>query len=101
MGPDALGTKLGLSKAHGRELIEHHRRAYRDYWGWSDRIEARGMLGAPLIAAFGWRTAAGHQANPRSLRNFPSQANGAEMLRLTCIALTEAGIRVCPSICGR
>ena len=98
MGPEALGAKLGLSKAHGRDLIEHHRKTYRHYWEWSDRIEARGMLGAPLVTAFGWQTVAGRLANPRSLRNFPSQANGAEMLRLACIALTEAGIRVCAPV---
>jgi len=95
MGHDALGRKLGLSGAHGRELIDHHRKLYHQYWAWSDRIEARGMLGAPLRAAFGWQTVAGHTPNPRSLRNFALQANGAEMLRLVCIALTEAGIRIC------
>lgn len=98
MGPEALGAKLGLSPAHGRELIEHHRRTYRVYWAWSDRVEARGMLGAPLVAAFGWQTFAGRKANPRSLRNFPSQANGAEMLRIACIALTEADICVCAPV---
>jgi DNA polymerase-1 len=98
MGSRSLGFNLGLSDAHGRELIEHHRRTYRRYWEWSDRIEARGMLGVPLRAAFGWQTVEGRQANPRSLRNFPSQANGAEMLRIACIALTEAGIRVCAPV---
>ena len=98
MGSRSLGFKLGLSDAHGRELIEHHRRTYSKYWDWSDRIEARGMLGVPLRAAFGWQTVAGRQPNPRSLRNFPSQANGAEMLRIACIALTEAGICVCAPV---
>ena len=98
MGHDALGRKLGFSMAHGRELINHHRKVYHRYWAWSDRIEARGMLGLPLRAAFGWQTAAGRTPNPRSLRNFPSQANGAEMLRIALIALTEAGIRVCAPV---
>lgn len=98
MASEGLGAKLGLSAAHGRELIEQHRKTYRRYWEWSDRIEACGMLGFPLHAAFGWRTFAGAGANPRSLRNFPSQANGAEMLRIACIALTEAGIRVCAPV---
>ena len=98
MGSKSLGFKLGLTDAHGRELIEHHRRTYCKYWAWSDGIEARGMLGFPLRAAFGWQTVAGRNPNPRSLRNFPSQANGAEMLRIACIALTEAGIRVCAPV---
>ena len=37
----------------------------------------------------------GADANTRSLRNFPLQANGAEMLRLACCLATESGISVC------
>ena len=36
--------------------------------------------------------------NPRSIRNYLMQANGAEMLRLACIHLTEASIRVCAPV---
>jgi len=32
---------------------------------------------------------------PMSLRNFPMQSNAAEMLRLACCSVTEAGISVC------
>ena len=38
------------------------------------------------------------ESNPRSLANFPMQANGAEMMRLACSMATEAGIRVCAPI---
>ena len=40
----------------------------------------------------------GDNANPRSLRNFPMQANGAEMLRLACCLATESGIEVCAPV---
>ena len=43
-------------------------------------------------------TSPSHPFNSRSLRNFPMQANGAEMLRLACIYLTESGIRVCAPV---
>lgn len=36
--------------------------------------------------------------NPRSLRNFPMQANGAEMLRLACCLGIERGIEVCAPV---
>ncbi|MBV9657270.1 MAG: DNA polymerase I [Verrucomicrobia bacterium] len=98
IGQDALARRLNLSPAHGRELIAMHRKVYQKYWTWSDRIEARAMLGSPLVTAFGWRIRAGAGANPRSLRNFPLQANGAEMLRIAAIALTEAGIAVCAPV---
>jgi hypothetical protein len=34
----------------------------------------------------------------RSLRNFPMQANGAEMLRLACCFATERGVEVCAPV---
>jgi DNA polymerase I len=40
----------------------------------------------------------GNRANPRSLANFPMQANGAEMLRLACCLATESGIEVCAPV---
>src|SRR5262249_26514276 len=34
----------------------------------------------------------------RSLRSFPMQANGAEMLRLACVRMVSEGIRVCAPV---
>src|SRR3954471_2553738 len=52
------------------------------------------MLHGRLFTVFGWTARAGVDANPRSLRNFPCQANGSEMLRLACSLATERGIEV-------
>jgi len=51
-----------------------------------------------LPTVFGWNIHVGPDANPRSLQNFPMQANGAEMLRLACIFATESGVEVCGPI---
>jgi hypothetical protein len=52
------------------------------------------MLQGWLCTVFGWMVRVGTDANPRSLRNFPCQANGAEMMRLACSLATERGISV-------
>ena len=52
-------------------------------------------MNGKLEAVFGWAVHVAENANPRSLRNFPLQANGGEMLRLACCLATEQGIRVC------
>jgi hypothetical protein len=98
MGTEALGRKLDEAPARGRELIGLHRETYPRYWQWSDAVEMTGMLSGLLQATFGWTVHVGPDANPRSLRNFPLQANGAEMLRIACILATERGIRVCAPI---
>ena len=56
------------------------------------------MLTGSLHTVFGWCIHVGENPNPRSLRNFPMQANGAEMLRLACYLATERGIEVCAPV---
>ena len=56
------------------------------------------MLKGSLPTVFGWRLHTGANANPRSIQNFPMQANGAEMLRLACCLVTESGIKVCAPV---
>jgi hypothetical protein len=56
------------------------------------------MLTGSLYTAFGWTVRVPAAANERSLRNFPMQANGAEMLRLACCLATEQGIEVCAPV---
>jgi hypothetical protein len=56
------------------------------------------MLTSRLFTVFGWQVQVPAEANERSLRNFPMQANGAEMLRLACCLATESGIEVCAPI---
>jgi hypothetical protein len=52
------------------------------------------MLLNRLHTVFGWTVRVGPDANPQSLRDFPCQANGAEMMRLACCLATERGVNV-------
>ncbi len=90
-----LALKLGVPLCRGRELLDLHRRTFCQFWNWSDGVQDGAMLGAEMRTVFGWKFRAGRDANPRSLRNFPMQANGAEMMRLAAMLATERGIRVC------
>ena len=66
--------------------------------GQSEQVEAQALLADKVQTVFGWRVSVGPEANPGFLRNFPVQANGAEMLRLACCLVTEAGISVCSTL---
>jgi hypothetical protein len=94
MGANGLAEKLGVSPGHARELLARHRAAFPTFWAWSDSAEDHGMMLGHLYTVFGWRVLVDEKSNPRSLRNFPVQANGAEMLRLACCYATERGIAV-------
>ena len=47
---------------------------------------------------FGWPIRLSGESNPRSLQNFPMQANGAEMLRIACSLMVESGVTLCAPI---
>jgi hypothetical protein len=98
MGAESLARRIGKPVAVGRELLQLHRRTYPAYWRWSDAVQDFAMLRGHLDTVFGWRVYTSPDANPRSLRNFPLQGNGAEMLRLACCLATDGGIRVCAPV---
>jgi DNA polymerase I-like protein with 3'-5' exonuclease and polymerase domains len=98
MGARSLAARLGVPVDKARDLLRLHRQTYPTYWRWSREVGRRARRDDRLQAAFGWTLHVGSDANPRSVRNFPLQANGAEMLRLACISLTEAGVRVCAPV---
>ena len=75
-----------------------HQATYRTFWRWSDTVVASAVLTRQIETVFGWGLRVGADFNPRSLMNFPMQANGAEMLRLTCCLASERGIRVCAPV---
>jgi hypothetical protein len=95
LSADGLARKLNVPPCRGRELLRFHQETFRRFWKWSELVEMQGMLTGQLQTVFGWTVHVGPDANPRSLRNFPMQANGAEMMWLACCLATERGIAVC------
>jgi hypothetical protein len=81
-----------------RDLLRAHRQTYRRFWEWSDAAVDQAMLVGVIHTVFGWPMRIGERSNPRSLRNFPMQANAAEMLRVACCLATERGIEVCAPV---
>ena len=98
MGEITLAQRIGQPAFQARELLRRHRQIYKRFWCWSDGAVDYANLHGHLETVFGWTIHVGPSANSRSLRNFPMQANGAEMLRLACCFATEREIRVCAPV---
>ena len=98
MGAESLARRIGRPLAVARELLRLHRKTYPVFWKWSDTSLDFAMLHSELWTTFGWKVHIGADTNPRFLRNFLMQANGAEMLRLACCIATERGIQVCAPV---
>ncbi len=98
MGANTLAVQLGLSEGEAATLIQKHKSAFPRFWKWCNGIENYALLHGRLQSVFGWQVLTPPPVNSRFLRNFPMQANGAEMMRLAACLITEADILVCATL---
>ena len=102
MSAEGMAQQAGLHVEEARKLLRLHHETYRRFWGWAEDNVNRVLLGMPLETTFGWRIqyppGCGKDVNPRSILNWPMQANGAEMMRLGLSMGIEAGLKVCAPI---
>ena len=93
-------SAVGLSKALGipvwqaQELLNLHRRVYARYWEWSEWRSQLAIFDRKIDTVFLWPLHVTGRTKPRTISNFPMQANGSEMLRWACCFATEEGIEV-------
>ena len=98
MGPASLAKRIRRPISEARDLLKLHRETYRKFWEWSDTVVNHAMLYGKLYTAMGWHIHIRKDPNPRSIRNFPMQANGAEMLRIACCLMAEREVKVCAPV---
>jgi DNA polymerase I-like protein with 3'-5' exonuclease and polymerase domains len=94
-GPDTLASTLSVPRWQAQEWLRQHRELYATYWNWSEAVLNTAMLTNHLHTVFGWTLHVGPHTSPRTFRNFPMQANGAELMRLACCLATERDVLVC------
>jgi DNA polymerase I len=98
IGEAALALRLNRATIVARWLLRTHREVYHRFWKWSDNTVDHAMIYGRQATVFGWTHHIPETPNPRSIRNFHMQANGAEMLRLACCLGTENGIEICAPV---
>jgi hypothetical protein len=90
-----LALALGVPSYAARDLWRKHERAYPQLHRWLQGVIDAASVRGWQHSVFGWRRYVPEGFNPRSIRNWPCQTLGAEILMLAAIALTEAGVEVC------
>ena len=89
-----LAHKADLSMIEAEYLHRRLRQAFPTFTAWADLETDTGYLSGHMSSVFGWKLHTGLQT-PNALRNFPMQANAAEMMRLAACLATEGGVEVC------
>ena len=100
MSAHGMARRAGLLVAEARELLQLHREHYRTFWTWADRNVEIVLAGGTISTPMGWQFRQGHGTigNPRSILNWPMQSTGADILRLSCVRLMDAGVKICAPV---
>jgi DNA polymerase I-like protein with 3'-5' exonuclease and polymerase domains len=97
MGPPMLARRAGITLAEAKELLTLHAATYPDFTRWRSNVVDAAYLHGWLRTSYGWqRTGCGSLSKgggsvPHTqLMNWPVQSAGADLMRIVCIAATEA-----------
>ena len=93
------------------QIYQKHKEAHAEFWQWMDAGAQQAFLSGHIETSMGWRMLVGdpltrsyengrweeYGTKPLTLMNWRMQATGADIMRVACAALTEAGVEViCP-----
>jgi DNA polymerase I len=92
----SLAVRLKISEFEAQEMLNQHREQFAQYWQYSDDYIQHAMQTGYVRTAMGWGYHIGIVGivNERSLRNWPIQSGGADILRIACILAERHGIRL-------
>jgi DNA polymerase I-like protein with 3'-5' exonuclease and polymerase domains len=95
MTTETLAARLGVSTFEAHQMLLQHRELFAQYWQWSDDWVQHALQTGVMHTAFGWSCRTGIvEFNERSIRNWPVQATGADILPIACILAARRGIRL-------
>jgi hypothetical protein len=95
MGWKLLAARANLGEFEAQELLRSWVTTYRTYTGWLEEQTRTIALQGWASTLYGWTFQVQPATKPNTLRNFPVQANAAEMMRFAAIYAVEAGIELC------
>lgn len=98
MQAQSLALRAGITRLEARNLLQALEKTFPVYASWAEESVDRARLRGHIRTRFGWTLHVTDNTRSPSLRNFPMQAHGAEMLRLACCLATERGVTVCAPI---
>lgn len=98
MGAKSLSFRINKSEVEAQKLLDMHRGVFSTYWNWVESAGDFAQINGYIETVFAWPLYVHAGTKPKTIQNFPMQANGSEMLRLaTCLAV-EKGVSVCAPI---
>jgi hypothetical protein len=98
MQGESLAWRLGIPPIDARRMLQTHLEEFKTYWAWSHRVVQHGKLFGRVHTRLDWPLQViGHGEKPTkdlTIRNFPIQGTGADIMRLAICLAVESGLEV-------
>jgi DNA polymerase-1 len=94
----SLANRTGISLDEAREILARLKARFRVFEEFAARVADRAGLDLELSTPFDWRMRCPPGTNPRTIRNFPIQSSGSEILHTACILAERRKIRLVASV---
>jgi hypothetical protein len=94
IGEETLARRIRRSVPFARNFLRMHHELFPEYWRWSDDVVAAAIHSGRYCSRHGWVYTVQPDSNIRSLRNWPIQTAGADILRCACIFADARGIEM-------
>lgn len=95
-GSVSLARRLHVQPSFAERLLEQNRTAYPTLWAWSDRVSVTMQMNGRMHTEHGWQMWLSELTNNAlSIKNWPVQSLGADILRIACILAVRRGLLIC------
>jgi DNA polymerase I len=94
LAAQGLALKTGLSLFEAAEILARLRAQFFRWEDYAHSVLDHAGLKLEIGTCFGWRMQCPPGIKPRTVRNFPVQSTGAEILHAACILAERRGIEI-------
>jgi hypothetical protein len=98
LGVRSLALRAGISVFEAREILARLKARFRVFEDYAQRVLDHAGIKLEVRTPYGWVMQCLPGINPRTVRNFPIQSTGAEILHVACILAEQRGIRLVASV---
>jgi DNA polymerase I len=98
IGINALAQRLKRSAPFARDFLRIHHELFAGYWKWSDGVVAAAIHSGSYTSCHGWHYTVQPPFNMRSLRNWPVQTTGADILRCAVVFANAIGVEMLATV---
>ena len=89
-----IAAKLGISRQQAESLVTAHKSLFPVFWDWSERTVQAAFDRRYITTPCGWRSRVPFNSKETTWMNWPMQAAGGDIMRLTITYLDRQNVRV-------